>query len=76
MLPTDWTYGDWPKSGEIDIMEHVGYDPDVIHITAHTEAYYFKINTRRKQVLKKYRTLLPTTMYTGWTGRLMPCAVI
>jgi beta-glucanase (GH16 family) len=25
MLPTDWTYGGWPKSGEIDIMEHVGY---------------------------------------------------
>lgn len=26
MLPTDWAYGDWPASGEIDIMEHVGYD--------------------------------------------------
>ena len=26
MLPTDWEYGDWPKSGEIDIMENVaGY---------------------------------------------------
>ncbi|MDZ7636463.1 MAG: glycoside hydrolase family 16 protein [Bacteroidales bacterium] len=24
MLPTDWEYGDWPKSGEIDIMENVG----------------------------------------------------
>lgn len=39
MLPTDWEYGDWPASGEIDIMEHVGYDMDVIHGTAHTEAY-------------------------------------
>ncbi|MBA4323348.1 MAG: glycoside hydrolase, partial [Odoribacter sp.] len=27
MLPTDWAYGGWPSSGEIDIMEHVGYDP-------------------------------------------------
>ena len=47
MLPTDWAYGGWPKSGEIDIMEHVGYDPNVVHITAHTEAYYFKINTQK-----------------------------
>jgi len=27
MLPTDWAYGGWPESGEIDIMENVGYDP-------------------------------------------------
>jgi beta-glucanase (GH16 family) len=39
MLPTDWKYGNWPTSGEIDIMEHVGYDPGVIHGTIHTEAY-------------------------------------
>ncbi|MDB5012031.1 MAG: glycoside hydrolase family 16 [Daejeonella sp.] len=47
MLPTDWEYGDWPKSGEMDIMEHVGYDPNNIHVTMHTEAYYFKINTQK-----------------------------
>jgi beta-glucanase (GH16 family) len=47
MLPTDWEYGGWPKSGEIDIMEHVGYDPNVIHISTHTEAYNFKINTQK-----------------------------
>ena len=30
MLPVDWTYGNrgWPDNGEIDIMEHVGFDPD------------------------------------------------
>lgn len=39
MLPTEWKYGGWPTSGEIDIMEHVGYDPGVIHGTVHTEAY-------------------------------------
>lgn len=47
MLPTDWAYGGWPKSGEVDIMEHVGYDPNNIHITAHTGSYYFKINTKK-----------------------------
>ncbi|HJT73199.1 MAG TPA: glycoside hydrolase family 16 protein [Chitinophaga sp.] len=47
MLPTEWAYGNWPKSGEIDIMEHVGYDQDNIHISAHTEAYYFKIGTQK-----------------------------
>ena len=36
MLPTDFAYGDWPASGEIDIMEHVGYDPDVIVQSIHT----------------------------------------
>ncbi|RYE13332.1 MAG: glycoside hydrolase family 16 protein, partial [Sphingobacteriales bacterium] len=47
MLPTDWAYGGWPNSGEIDIMEHVGYDPNVVHISTHTLAYYFKINTQK-----------------------------
>jgi len=52
MLPTDRAYGDWPKSGEIDIMEHVGYDQDNVHFSTHTEAYYFKINTQ-KTITKK-----------------------
>ncbi|WP_298646664.1 glycoside hydrolase family 16 protein [uncultured Proteiniphilum sp.] len=39
MLPTDWAYGGWPASGEIDIMENVGYDPDTIVGSAHTKSY-------------------------------------
>lgn len=52
MLPTDRAYGDWPKSGEIDIMEHVGYDQDNVHFTTHSEAYYFKINTQKSSTKK------------------------
>ncbi len=39
MLPTDQIYGQWPDSGEIDIMEHVGYDPGRFHGTVHTGAF-------------------------------------
>ncbi|RZA35504.1 MAG: glycoside hydrolase family 16 protein [Lysobacteraceae bacterium] len=47
MLPTDQAYGGWPRSGEIDIMEHVGYDPGTIHVTMHTGAYNHRIGTQR-----------------------------
>lgn len=47
MLPTDWAYGGWPKSGEIDVMEHVGYDQNNVHITVHTEAYNHGKNTQK-----------------------------
>jgi beta-glucanase (GH16 family) len=47
MMPTSSRYGGWPDSGEIDIMEHVGYDENVIHGTVHTEAFNHKINTQK-----------------------------
>jgi beta-glucanase (GH16 family) len=47
MLSTDWSYGGWPASGEIDIMEHVGFDPGVVHATIHTEAYNHSKGTQR-----------------------------
>ena len=40
MLPTDNAYGGWPDSGEIDIMEHVGYDLNNVHFTLHAAAFY------------------------------------
>lgn len=47
MLPTDWEYGDWPHSGEIDIMEHVGYMPDSVFASAHTGAYNHVARTQK-----------------------------
>jgi hypothetical protein len=35
VLPGADTYGPWPRSGEIDIMEHVGFDHGRIHTTPH-----------------------------------------
>jgi beta-glucanase (GH16 family) len=42
--PAIWTLSSppqsaWPDDGEIDIMEHVGFDAGVIHGTVHTGAY-------------------------------------
>ncbi len=35
MLPTDWVYGTWPQSGEIDIMESIGHQPKTCYGTIH-----------------------------------------
>jgi len=51
MLPTDWKYGGWPDSGEIDIMEHVGYEPDSIFFTVHTQAYNHMHGTQKSAAL-------------------------
>ena len=40
MLPTQSVYGAWPASGEIDIMEHVGYDLNNVHFTLHANAFF------------------------------------
>ena len=43
--PAIWTLGEnrkdvgWPRAGEIDIMENVGFAPGVIHANVHTAAY-------------------------------------
>lgn len=37
----------WPAGGEIDIMEHVGHDPGVVHGTVHTSRYNHTRGTER-----------------------------
>jgi len=52
----DWQGSDtcdaWPNSGEIDIMEHVGYQMGHVHGTVHNEAYYWlKWEQRKGRIL-------------------------
>lgn len=49
MLGADISKVGWPRSGEIDIMEHVGFDEGVIHGTIHTEAYNHSKKTQKGQ---------------------------
>lgn len=45
MMPKNFTA--WPDDGEIDIMEYVGYDPNVVHSTVHTKAYNHTNQTQK-----------------------------
>lgn len=47
MMPTQSVYGGWPDSGEIDIMENVGFDPNKIYFTVHTGDYNSTKNNAR-----------------------------
>ena len=47
MMPASDTYGSWPNSGEIDIMENVGFDPDKIVTSIHTKSFNHRISTQK-----------------------------
>jgi len=51
MLPTDRVFGEWPRSGEIDIVEAVGFDSARAHATVHTEKYNHQKGTQVGQSL-------------------------
>ena len=57
--PAIWTLADkpnmkWPDDGEIDIMEHVGHNPNIVHQTIHTAAY-----NHVKRTQKESKALVP-----------------
>ena len=39
MLGTNMSKVGWPRCGEIDIMEYVGFEPNTIHANIHTSKY-------------------------------------
>jgi beta-glucanase (GH16 family) len=52
LWPAIWTLSahqpmKWPDDGEIDIMEHVGHEPGVIHQSVHTKAFNHQIGTHK-----------------------------
>ena len=57
LWPAIWMLGanidqvGWPRCGEIDIMENVGFEPDLIHGTVHTDAYNHTKNTQKGAAL-------------------------
>jgi beta-glucanase (GH16 family) len=57
MLASQTTYGStfWPDQGEIDIMEHVGYDPAIVHASVHTNIFNHVLGTQ-----KTAKTTVPT----------------
>ncbi len=67
MLAAKQHYGDqyWPHNGEIDIMEHVGFDPGVVHASIHTRAFYHSIGTQ-----KTATTAVPAAMSGFHTYRV------
>ena len=72
MLPTKWEYGGWPHSGEIDIMENVGYWPDSLLSTVHTGAYNGMINTQQTEGINKKDLSKVFHIYTvEWTAETL-----
>ena len=47
MLPTTRERMRWPDDGEIDVMEHVGFDQGVVHGSIHTRRDHHSIGTQR-----------------------------
>lgn len=53
MLPVKWDYGNgrWPDNGEIDIMEHVGYESGKIHASTHCKEYYWRKGNQKTAII-------------------------
>jgi len=72
--PAIWTLGTnigtagWPKCGEIDILENVGFDPDGIHTTIHTAAYNHVKKTQKGHRVEKPKPYADFHVYAiEWT---------
>lgn len=53
LLPSDLRYGGYLRSGEIDMVERVGFDPANLHSTIHT----YKNNATRNNAITDYASI-------------------
>ncbi len=52
-MSNDNRYGYWPRSGEIDMLEHVGRDPGKLILCLHTEIYNHRLNKQYETVIER-----------------------
>ena len=52
MMPEENKFGNWPKSGEIDIMEHNGHNLNKIYCCLHTEAHNHRNGDPYEKIIK------------------------
>ena len=56
--PAIWLLGNnmnevgWPLWGEIDMMEHVGRNPNKVHFSLHTKSFHFHQKNQRTEVIE------------------------
>lgn len=68
MLPVKYSYGSETSSGEIDIMEHVGYEPDIVHFSIHNKAYNSGLKNEKTTKLKVKKSSISFHIYRlDWT---------
>ncbi len=73
MLSSEKKYkpNNWPQNGEIDLMEHVGYEPGMVHATVHTYNL-LKIKGDNPTTTSKFLPDFNTQFHTyrlDWTPR-------
>jgi len=71
MLPTDWVYGGWPDSGEIDIMEHVGCNTGAVVGTVHTGAFNHMKHTEKGNTIWPEDITAWHTYTTEWEDTII-----
>lgn len=67
MLPSDWAYGGWPDSGEIDVLEHVGCDPDMVYQSIHTGSYNHLLGTQQTNGVSRAASAAMHLYAVDWT---------
>jgi beta-glucanase (GH16 family) len=63
MLPSSRKRG-WPADGEIDIMEHVGHEPNHVYASVHTKSYNHLDGTQKTAGMMEFEQLFEQTFHT------------